>query len=88
MILFFDTSALVKFFHREEGTDVVISLISELESKSSGPLDHVGSIPTSGTMKPNLSTHPTRLILSTGGFWWPMPSKTFLFLHDSRPQPI
>jgi hypothetical protein len=23
MILFFDTSALVKFFHREEGTDVV-----------------------------------------------------------------
>jgi PIN domain nuclease of toxin-antitoxin system len=28
MILFFDTSALVKFFHREEGTDVVVSLIS------------------------------------------------------------
>ena len=29
MILFFDTSALVKFFHREEGTDVVISLITD-----------------------------------------------------------
>ena len=28
MILFFDTSALVKFFHREEGTDAVISLIT------------------------------------------------------------
>jgi hypothetical protein len=26
MILFFDTSALVKLFHREEGTDVVVSL--------------------------------------------------------------
>jgi len=29
MILFFDTSALVKFFHREEGTDVVTSLITD-----------------------------------------------------------
>jgi PIN domain len=29
MILFFDTSALVKFFHREEGTEVVISLITD-----------------------------------------------------------
>lgn len=29
MILFFDTSALVKFFHREDGTDVVISLITD-----------------------------------------------------------
>ncbi|RJR44002.1 MAG: PIN domain-containing protein [Desulfobacteraceae bacterium] len=29
MILFFDTSALVKFFHREEGTDVVVSLITD-----------------------------------------------------------
>ncbi len=28
MILFFDTSALVKFFHKEEGTDVVVALIS------------------------------------------------------------
>ena len=31
MILFFDTSALVKFFHREEGTDVVVSIISGLK---------------------------------------------------------
>lgn len=29
MILFFDTSALAKFFHREEGTDVVTSLITD-----------------------------------------------------------
>lgn len=29
MILFFDTSALVKFFHREKGTDVVVSLIAD-----------------------------------------------------------
>ncbi len=33
MILFFDTSALVKFFHREEGTDVVISIISDLKNE-------------------------------------------------------
>ena len=33
MILFFDTSALVKFFHREEGTDVVVSLISDLKNE-------------------------------------------------------
>jgi len=29
MVLFFDTSALVKFFHREEGTDVAVSIIAE-----------------------------------------------------------
>jgi len=29
VILFFDTSALVKFFHREKGTDVVVSLITD-----------------------------------------------------------
>jgi predicted nucleic acid-binding protein len=29
MILFFDTSALVKFFNREEGADVVTSLITD-----------------------------------------------------------
>lgn len=29
MILFFDTSALVKFFHQEKGTDVVVSLIAD-----------------------------------------------------------
>jgi len=29
MILFFDTSALVKFFHSENGTDVVVSLIND-----------------------------------------------------------
>lgn len=29
MILFFDTSAMVKFFHREEGTDVVVSIIAD-----------------------------------------------------------
>jgi len=28
MILFFDTSALIKYFHREEGTEAVVSLIS------------------------------------------------------------
>jgi predicted nucleic acid-binding protein len=33
MILFFDTSALVKFFHREEGTDVVVSIISDLKNE-------------------------------------------------------
>lgn len=33
MILFFDTSALVKFFHREEGTDVVVSIISDLDNE-------------------------------------------------------
>ncbi|MDX1957941.1 MAG: hypothetical protein SFU98_05180 [Leptospiraceae bacterium] len=27
MNLFFDTSALVKYFHEEEGTDIVTSLI-------------------------------------------------------------
>ena len=29
MILFFDTSALVKFFHQEKGTDVVVSLVAD-----------------------------------------------------------
>ena len=29
MNLFFDTSALVKFFHEEEGTDIVTDLILE-----------------------------------------------------------
>ena len=29
MILFFDTSALVKFFHRDEGPELVISLITD-----------------------------------------------------------
>jgi len=29
MNLFFDTSALIKYFHREEGTDTVIALIQE-----------------------------------------------------------
>lgn len=33
MILFFDTSALVKFFHREEGTDVVVSILSDLNNE-------------------------------------------------------
>jgi predicted nucleic acid-binding protein len=33
MILFFDTSALVKFFHREVGTDVVVSLITDRENR-------------------------------------------------------
>ena len=33
MILFIDTSALVKFFHREEGTDVVVSIISDLDNE-------------------------------------------------------
>jgi len=33
MILFFDTSALVKFFHREAGTDVVVSLITDGENR-------------------------------------------------------
>lgn len=30
MILFLDTSALVKFFHQEEGTHVVVSIMSDL----------------------------------------------------------
>ncbi len=29
MNLFFDTSALVKFFHEEEGTDIITDLILE-----------------------------------------------------------
>lgn len=29
MILFFDTSALIKFFHRENGTDTVVSLVTD-----------------------------------------------------------
>lgn len=33
MIVFFDTSAMVKFFHREEGTDVVVSIISDLTNE-------------------------------------------------------
>jgi predicted nucleic acid-binding protein len=33
VILFFDTSALVKFFHREAGTDVVVSLITDRENR-------------------------------------------------------
>ena len=33
MILFFDTSALVKFFHREEGSNVVVSIISDLNNE-------------------------------------------------------
>jgi predicted nucleic acid-binding protein len=33
VIVFFDTSALVKFFRREEGTDVVSSLITDPENR-------------------------------------------------------
>jgi len=33
MILFFDTSALVKFFHQEKGTNVVASLISDTDNE-------------------------------------------------------
>lgn len=33
MILFFDTSALIKFFHKEKGTDAVTSLILNEENK-------------------------------------------------------
>lgn len=33
MILFFDSSALVKFFHQEKGTDVVVSLISDTDNE-------------------------------------------------------
>lgn len=33
MILFFDTSALVKFFHNEEGTEVVTELINSQENE-------------------------------------------------------
>jgi len=33
MILFLDTSALVKFFHREEGTHVVVSIMSDLTNE-------------------------------------------------------
>ncbi len=34
MILFFDTSALIKFFHKEEGTDAVSGLILNEENKT------------------------------------------------------
>jgi uncharacterized protein with PIN domain len=33
MILFFDTSALIKFFHEEEGTEVVTGLIHNEENE-------------------------------------------------------
>ena len=33
MILFFDTSALVKYFHQEEGTNTVVSLISNPDNE-------------------------------------------------------
>ena len=33
MNLFFDTSALVKFFHEEEGTDIVTDLILEQKNE-------------------------------------------------------
>lgn len=33
MILFFDTSALVKFFHEEEGTETVTQLINSSDNK-------------------------------------------------------
>lgn len=33
MILFFETSALVKFFHNEEGTDAVTELLNSQENK-------------------------------------------------------
>lgn len=33
MILFFDTSALIKFFHEEDGTDVVTKLITSKDNE-------------------------------------------------------
>lgn len=33
MILFFETSALVKFFHNEEGTDAVTELLNSQENE-------------------------------------------------------
>jgi len=33
MILFFDTSALVKFFHNENGTEAVTDLLNSQENK-------------------------------------------------------
>ena len=33
MILFFDTSALVKFFHNEDGTEAVTDLLNSQENK-------------------------------------------------------
>lgn len=33
MILFLDTSALIKFFHREENTSVVVSIMSDLTNE-------------------------------------------------------
>ena len=45
----------------------VVKLVDALDSKSSGPRDHVGSIPTSGTIKPNLSTHPMSPVLLPKG---------------------
>lgn len=46
MIRFPDTSALVKFFHREEGTPVVVSIMSDLTneiwvSELAPPKDHL-----------------------------------------------
>jgi PIN domain nuclease of toxin-antitoxin system len=43
MMLFFDTSALVKFFHRERGTDVVVSMISSSKEQVFGG-SHLGHI--------------------------------------------
>lgn len=34
MILFFDTSALVKFFHNEEGTEAVTELLNSRENET------------------------------------------------------
>jgi len=33
MNLFFDTSALIKFFHEEEGTETVTGIITDDENK-------------------------------------------------------
>ena len=48
MNLFFDTSALVKFFHEEEGTDIVTELIldrnNEVWISELGRLEFVSAV--------------------------------------------
>ncbi|OEU80719.1 MAG: hypothetical protein BA872_01190 [Desulfobacterales bacterium C00003060] len=59
MNLFFDTSALVKFFHEEEGTDIVTDLILEQNNEvwisELGRLEFISAV-VKVTYRPELGT--------------------------------
>ncbi|MDO8811312.1 MAG: hypothetical protein Q7J38_04700 [Gallionella sp.] len=50
MKVFFYTSALVKYFHEEEGTDIVTPIIENMDTVSMPNLDEVGGKNNTGLL--------------------------------------